>query len=67
MWEPGKKNQLFQEMISVEQKWERQEGGELLLYSNDVLKIPKYVDSHKKEGEKTTTTSLSKMKGKFED
>lgn len=40
-------------MISVEQKWERQEGGELLLYSNDVIKIQKYVDSHKKERKKT--------------
>lgn len=56
-------------MISVEQKWERQEGGESLLYSNDVIKIQKYVDSHKERKKqllsyltRTKVSSLSKMK-----
>lgn len=49
-------------MISVEQKCERQEGGELLLHSNEVLKIPKYVDSHKKEEKKTTTKLFNQNK-----
>lgn len=39
-WQPGKKCELFQEIISKEQKWEGEEGGEWFPNSNYLLKIP---------------------------
>lgn len=61
VWLPGKKSEVFQEIISVEQKWELKEGGELLPNSNGMYKIQHFY-IHINNGRKKLLNNLTRAK-----